>query len=146
MENPAAAANERARRPVARAARHTSSFTPKELHAHLRKSVSVGDLIRTFDLVAVRGSGLDRSSQPERQCRRSTLSTGGCRRDAGRQWRTRLDNYETDYFSIVRYHRGHFVLSGTSSARGAYLNQCRLVGGDQKISVNSKYGGVENGP
>lgn len=55
-------------------------------------------------------------------------------------------HYEADYFSIVRYHRGHFDLSGTSSARGAYLNQCRLVGGGQKISVNSKYGGVENGP
>lgn len=54
--------------------------------------------------------------------------------------------YEANYFSIVRYHHGHFDLSGTSSARGDYLNQCHSVGSDQKSSVNSKYGGVENGP
>jgi hypothetical protein len=46
----------------------------------------------------------------------------------------------------VRYHHGHFDLNGTSSARGDFLNQCRSVGGDQRSSVNSKYGGVENGP
>ncbi|MCP3712883.1 hypothetical protein M3I54_39340 [Paraburkholderia sp. CNPSo 3274] len=48
MENPAAAANERARRrfadrPVARESGRTSSFAPKELHAHLRKGVGVRD-------------------------------------------------------------------------------------------------------
>ncbi|MFL9996510.1 TrbM/KikA/MpfK family conjugal transfer protein [Paraburkholderia sediminicola] len=56
------------------------------------------------------------------------------------------NQYERDYFSIVRYHHGHFDLSGTSSARGDFLNQCQSVGSDQKGSVNSKYGGVENGP
>ena len=56
------------------------------------------------------------------------------------------NQYERDYFSIVRYHHGHFDLSGTSSARGDFLNECKSVGGDQKSSVNSKYGGVENGP
>lgn len=56
------------------------------------------------------------------------------------------NQYERDYFSIVRYHHGHFDLSGTSSARGDFLNQCKSVGSDQKSSVNSKYGGVENGP
>lgn len=56
------------------------------------------------------------------------------------------NQYERDYFSIVRYHHRHFDLSGTSSARGDFLNQCRSVGSDQKNSVNSKYGGVENGP
>jgi hypothetical protein len=56
------------------------------------------------------------------------------------------NQYERDYFSIVRYRHGHFDLSGTSSARGDYLNQCHSVGNDQKSSVNSKYGGVENGP
>lgn len=54
--------------------------------------------------------------------------------------------YEAKYFSIVKFHNGHFDLSGTSSARGDYLNQCRSVGGDQKGAVNSKYGSVENGP
>ncbi|AXF05707.1 TrbM/KikA/MpfK family conjugal transfer protein [Paraburkholderia hospita] len=54
--------------------------------------------------------------------------------------------YEANYFSIVRYHHGHFDLSGTSNARGDFLNQCRSVGNDQKGAVNSKYGGVENGP
>jgi hypothetical protein len=56
------------------------------------------------------------------------------------------NQYERDYFSILRYHHGHFDLSGTSSARGDFLNQCKSVGSDQKSSVNSKYGGVENGP
>jgi len=54
--------------------------------------------------------------------------------------------YEANYFSIVKYHHGHFDLSGTSSARGDFLSQCKSVGADQKSSVNSKYGGVENGP
>ena len=49
MENPAAAANERARRcfagrPVARASELASSFSPKELHAHLRKGVGLRDV------------------------------------------------------------------------------------------------------
>ncbi|MEX3968776.1 hypothetical protein AB4Y42_42820 [Paraburkholderia sp. EG286B] len=49
MENPATDANERARccfadRPVARASGRTSSFSPKELHAHLRKGVGVHDV------------------------------------------------------------------------------------------------------
>ncbi len=54
--------------------------------------------------------------------------------------------YEANYFSIVRYHHGHFDLSGTSSARGDFLNQCGSADGDQKSSANSKYGGMENGP
>ena len=54
--------------------------------------------------------------------------------------------YEADYFSIVRYHHGHFDLSGTSNARGEFLNQCHSAGSDQKSAVNSKYGGVEKGP
>jgi hypothetical protein len=54
--------------------------------------------------------------------------------------------YEANYFSIVRFHHGHFDLSGTSNARGDFLNQCHSVSGDQKGAVNSKYGSVENGP
>ena len=54
--------------------------------------------------------------------------------------------YEATYFSIMRFHNGHFDLSGTSSARGDFLNQCQSVGGDLKGSVNAKYGAVENGP
>lgn len=56
------------------------------------------------------------------------------------------NQYEANYFSIVRYHHGHFDLSGTSNARGDFLNQCHSVGSDQKSAVNSKYGSVENGP
>ncbi|RKE23919.1 TrbM protein [Paraburkholderia sp. BL23I1N1] len=65
---------------------------------------------------------------------------------AGGSGGQKCSGYEANYFSIVRYHHGHFDLSGTSNARGDYLNQCRSVGGDQKSSVNSKYGSVENGP
>ena len=54
--------------------------------------------------------------------------------------------YEADYFSIVRYHHGHFDMSGTSGARGDFLSTCRSVGSDQKSAVNSRYGSVENGP
>ncbi|MCG5076302.1 TrbM/KikA/MpfK family conjugal transfer protein [Paraburkholderia tagetis] len=54
--------------------------------------------------------------------------------------------YEASYFSIVKFHNGHFDLSGTSSARGDFLNQCQSVGSDVKGPVNSKYGAVQNGP
>lgn len=54
--------------------------------------------------------------------------------------------YEASYFSIVRFHNGHFDLSGTSGARGQFLDECQSVGGDLKGSVNSQYGGVESGP
>ncbi|ACC76454.1 TrbM/KikA/MpfK family conjugal transfer protein [Paraburkholderia caribensis] len=67
------------------------------------------------------------------------LMQGG---DGGRD----CSRYEANYFSIVRYHHGHFDLSGTSSARGDFLNQCRSAGSDQKRSINAKYGAVENGP
>lgn len=56
------------------------------------------------------------------------------------------DEYEAMYFSIVRFHHGHFDLSGTSTARGDFLNQCQSVGSDLKGSVNSRYGAIENGP
>ncbi|WP_238558651.1 hypothetical protein [Paraburkholderia phenoliruptrix] len=45
--------------------------------------------------------------------------------------------YEAKYFSSVRYHHGHFDLSGTSSARRDFLNDCRSVDSDQKCAVNS---------
>lgn len=65
---------------------------------------------------------------------------------AGGSGGQKCSEYEANYFSIVKFHNGHFDLSGTSSARGDYLNQCQSVGGDLKGSVNSKYGGVQNGP
>jgi hypothetical protein len=71
-------------------------------------------------------------------CLAGLMQGGNGGRDCGQ--------YEANYFSIVRYRHGHFDLSGTSSARGDYLNQCRSVGSDQKSAVNSKYGSVENGP
>ena len=54
--------------------------------------------------------------------------------------------YEASYFSIVKFHNGHFDLSGTSSARGDFLNQCQSVCSDLNGHVNSKYGAVQNGP
>ncbi|MFX1689765.1 killer protein [Paraburkholderia sp. A2RI-6] len=54
--------------------------------------------------------------------------------------------YETGYFSIVRFHNGHFDLSGTANARTDFTNQCQSVGSDVKGPVNSKYGAVQNGP
>jgi hypothetical protein len=54
--------------------------------------------------------------------------------------------YEASYFSIVKFHNGHFDISGTSNARSDFLNQCQSVGGEQKRSVNSKYGAVQSGP
>jgi hypothetical protein len=54
--------------------------------------------------------------------------------------------YEAGYFSIVRFHNGHFDLGGTANARGDFLNQCQSVGGDVKGPVNSKYGALQYGP
>ncbi|CAM2161336.1 Killer protein [Paraburkholderia sacchari] len=54
--------------------------------------------------------------------------------------------YEANYFSIVRFHNGHFDLSGTANARTDFTNQCQSVGSDVKGPVNSKYGAVQNGP
>ncbi len=65
--------------------------------------------------------------------------------DGGSSGKT-CGEYEATYFSIVRFHHGHFDLSGTSNARGNYLNECQSVGRDLRGSVNSRYGAVENGP
>ncbi|WP_036013012.1 TrbM/KikA/MpfK family conjugal transfer protein [Robbsia andropogonis] len=54
--------------------------------------------------------------------------------------------YDADYFSIVRFHHGHFDLSGTANARSDFLDQCQSAGGDVKGAVNSKYGTVQYGP
>ncbi|WP_321938343.1 killer protein [Paraburkholderia sp. J8-2] len=56
------------------------------------------------------------------------------------------DEYEATYFSIVRFHHGHFDPGGTTNARGDYLNECESVGSDLRGSVNSRYGAVEKGP
>ena len=52
--------------------------------------------------------------------------------------------YEANYFSIVRYHHGHFDLSGTSNARGDFLNQCRSVENDQKGAARSRHRRTSN--
>ena len=55
-------------------------------------------------------------------------------------------NYMTGYFSIVKFHHGHFDETGTSNARSDFTNQCQSVGGDTKKGVNDKYGNVQSGP
>ncbi|MGF7191952.1 hypothetical protein JOE11_005025 [Robbsia andropogonis] len=67
------------------------------------------------------------------------LMTGS---DAGESCR----KYDADYFSIVRFHHGHFDLSGTATARGNFLDQCQSAGSDVKGAVNSKYGTVQHAP
>jgi TrbM len=55
-------------------------------------------------------------------------------------------NYMTGYFSIVKFHHGHFDEIGTSNARSDFTNQCQSVGGDTKKGVDDKYGNVQSGP
>ncbi|MDR6412188.1 UNVERIFIED_ORG: hypothetical protein ABIC62_005736 [Burkholderia sp. 1595] len=55
-------------------------------------------------------------------------------------------NYMTGYFSIVKFHHGHFDETGTSNARSDFTNQCQSVGGDTKKGVNDRYGNVQSGP
>jgi len=55
-------------------------------------------------------------------------------------------NYMTGYFSIVKFHHGHFDETGTSNARNDYTNQCQSVGSDTKKGVNDRYGNVQSGP
>ncbi|MEX3968148.1 MULTISPECIES: Killer protein [Paraburkholderia] len=54
--------------------------------------------------------------------------------------------YESGYFSIVRFHHGHFDEGGTANARGDFLNQCQSVGSAVKDPVNSQYGRTQYGP
>ena len=54
--------------------------------------------------------------------------------------------YEAGYFSIVRFHHGHFDEGGTANARGDFLNQCQSAGSDVKGPVNSQYGRTQYGP
>ena len=55
-------------------------------------------------------------------------------------------NYMTGYFSIVKFHHGHFDETGTSNARNDFTNQCNSVGPDTKKGVNDRYGNVQSGP
>ncbi|QCP55156.1 killer protein [Trinickia violacea] len=48
--------------------------------------------------------------------------------------------YESQYFSIVRYHHGHMDLGPTSNARMAFLNQCQDGDDQTKHAVNDRYG------
>ncbi len=54
--------------------------------------------------------------------------------------------YESGYFSIVRFHHGHFDEGGTANARSDFLNQCQSVDSDVKGPVNSQYGRTQYGP
>ena len=54
--------------------------------------------------------------------------------------------YMTGYFSIVKFHHGHFDETGTTNARSDFTNQCKSVGSDTKKGVNDRYGNVQSGP
>ena len=55
-------------------------------------------------------------------------------------------NYMTDYFSIVKFHHGHFDETGTANARSDFADQCQSVGSGTKKGVNDRYGNVQSGP
>lgn len=55
-------------------------------------------------------------------------------------------NYMAGYFSIVKFHRGHFDETGTSNARSDFTNQCQSVGSGIKKGVSDRYGNVQSGP
>jgi TrbM len=55
-------------------------------------------------------------------------------------------DYMTGYFSIVKFHHGHFDETGTSNARRDFTNQCKSVGSNTKAGVNDKYGSDQFGP
>lgn len=48
--------------------------------------------------------------------------------------------YINDYFSIVKFHNGHFDLTGTFNARTSFTNECESATGASKSSVNGKFG------
>jgi TrbM len=54
--------------------------------------------------------------------------------------------YVRRYFSITRFHNGHFDLSGTSSARAEFTEQCSSVASSTRDSVNDKYGAQQYAP
>lgn len=54
--------------------------------------------------------------------------------------------YLAQYFSIVRFHHGHFDASGTSSARMSFLNECSTADDQSKKSANDRYGAQQFGP
>jgi hypothetical protein len=54
--------------------------------------------------------------------------------------------YMRSYFSITRFHNGHFDLSGTSNARSQFTDQCSSVGFYTRDSVNEKYGAQQYAP
>jgi TrbM len=54
--------------------------------------------------------------------------------------------YMRDYFSIVKFHNGHFDLAGTLNARTSFTDQCQSGDAATKKSVNDKYGTSQSGP
>jgi hypothetical protein len=54
--------------------------------------------------------------------------------------------YMTSYFSIVKFHHGHFDETGTSNARSDFTKQCKSVGSDTRKGVNDRYGSDQFGP
>jgi TrbM len=54
--------------------------------------------------------------------------------------------YMRDYFSIVKFHNGHFDLTGTLTARTSFTDQCQSGDPATNKSVNDKYGTSQSGP
>jgi TrbM len=54
--------------------------------------------------------------------------------------------YMRDYFSIAKFHNGHFDLAGTLNARTSFTDQCQSGDPATKKSVNDKYGTSQSGP
>jgi hypothetical protein len=54
--------------------------------------------------------------------------------------------YMRDYFSIIKFHNGHFDLTGTFKARTSFTDQCQSGDPATKKSVNDKYGTSQSGP
>jgi hypothetical protein len=54
--------------------------------------------------------------------------------------------YVRSYFSITRFHNGHFDLSGTSNARTQFTDQCSSVASNTRDAVNGKYGAQQYAP
>ena len=56
------------------------------------------------------------------------------------------EGYMRDYFSIVKFHNGHFDLAGTLNARTDFTDQCQSADAVTKKSANDKYGTSQSGP
>ncbi len=66
-------------------------------------------------------------------CLAGVMASGG---SGGSQ----CSGYISSYFSIVKFHNGHFDLSGTFNARTSFTDQCLSATSAVKSSVNGEFG------